>query len=80
MSAVVGQSRFLSALEAVANVVVGYALAVLAQFAVFPAFGLPVGLSQSLEIGAVFTALSLLRGYALRRLFNALGSGPFRWR
>ena len=52
---------------------VGYALAVATQFAVFPAFGLRVGVVENLSLGLVFTAVSLARGYALRRLFN-------RWR
>ena len=67
------QSRRMSALEALANVAVGYALAVATQFAVFPAFGLRVGFAENLGIGAIFTAVSLARSYALRRLFN-------RWR
>lgn len=74
------QSRRLSALEAIVNVAVGYGIAVLAQVAVFPIFDLNVSVAQNLQIGAVFTALSLLRSYALRRLFNAFGSGPLRWR
>ena len=67
------QSRCGSLIEAVTNTVVGYALAVATQFAVFPAFGLRVGVVENLGLGLVFTAVSLIRGYALRRLFN-------RWR
>ena len=67
------QSRRMSLLEAVANVAVGYAVAVATQFLVFPAFGLRVGFAENLGIGAIFTVVSLARSYALRRLFN-------RWR
>jgi hypothetical protein len=66
------QSRAMSALEAVTNVVVGYGLAVGLQLALFPVFGLQPTLGQSLKIGAWFTLLSLLRSYALRRLFERL--------
>lgn len=66
------QPRILSAVEAVANVAVGYGLAVATQVAVFPLFGLHVPLSDNLAIGAVFTVVSLVRSYALRRLFNRL--------
>ena len=52
-----------------ANVVVGYALAVGAQLLVFPLFGLQATLGQSLGIGAIFTLVSLVRGYQLRRVF-----------
>ena len=65
------QSRWLSFVEAVTNIVVGFGLAVLTQIIVFPLFGLHASLGENLAIGGIFTALSLIRGYALRRLFNA---------
>jgi hypothetical protein len=64
----------MSLVEAVANTVVGFGLAVLAQVAIFPVFGLQASLVQHLQIGATFTILSILRGYALRRAFEALRS------
>jgi hypothetical protein len=64
------QSRAMSLVEAVANVVVGFAVAVLAQMLVFPLFGLRASLDQNLGIGAIFTVVSLVRSYALRRVFN----------
>jgi hypothetical protein len=67
------QSRRLSLLEAVSNVVVGYALAVLTQLIVFPWFGLTASLQDNLAIGAAFVGVSLIRSYALRRVFE-------RWR
>jgi hypothetical protein len=36
--------------------------------------GIPVSLSQNIAIGAIFTAVSLARSYALRRTFNWLAS------
>lgn len=65
------QSRRHSALEAVANVAVGYAVACLTQVAVFPLFGIHVEPVDHLAIGGIFTVVSLVRSYALRRLFNA---------
>ncbi|ALI57064.1 hypothetical protein [Celeribacter marinus] len=67
------QSRRQSLIEAITNVVVGYALAVLTQIVVFPWFGLKVSLSDNLAIGAIFMLISLLRNYALRRLFERWG-------
>ena len=67
------QSRRLSLLEALTNVVVGYALALLTQLLVFPWFGLTVSLHDNFAIGAAFVGVSLIRGYALRRVFE-------RWR
>lgn len=67
------QSRRLSLIEAVTNVAVGYVLAVVTQILVFPWFGIHPSLGENLAIGSVFTGISLMRSYALRRLFE-------RWR
>ena len=64
------QSRSMSLAEAVARALFGYWIAVATQFAVFPLFGLAVGIIQNLGIGIVFTAVSVVRSYALRRLFE----------
>ena len=66
------RSRAMSLIEATANVVVGYLLAVLMQLVVFPLFGIEVSLLGNFALGAFFTAASLVRSYALRRLFEAL--------
>ncbi len=64
------QSRTMSLIEALANVVVGYGVAVATQVMVFPFFGLSVSLDQNLAMGLIFTTVSLVRSYALRRVFN----------
>ena len=64
------QSQRQSLIEAITNVAVGYALAVLTQIVVFPWFGLKVSLNDNLAIGAIFVIILLLRSYALRRLFE----------
>jgi len=66
------QSRRMSLIEAVTNVALGYALAVATQILVFPWFGLHASLGDNLVLGAVFTAISLVRGYALRRFFEVI--------
>ena len=53
------QSRFMSLVEAVANVIVGYGVAVATQILIFPIFGLHTTLAQNLKMGAVFTLVSL---------------------
>lgn len=66
------QSRLMSATEATVNVLVGYCVAVAAQIVVFPIFGLSVSLSQNFGIGLIFTVVSLVRSYLLRRIFANL--------
>jgi hypothetical protein len=62
----------MSLLEAFANVVAGYVMAVVTQAIVFPLFGLWMSIGVTLEIGAIFTAVSIARSFTLRRLFEAL--------
>ncbi|MFC3119853.1 DUF7220 family protein [Jhaorihella thermophila] len=66
------QSRTMSLVEAIANVAVGYVLAIATQIVVFPWFGIETGLAEHLTIGLAFVGVSLARGYLLRRLFEAL--------
>ena len=68
------QSRRMSLIEALSNVVIGYGVAVLTQIAVFPLFGLQVSLSDNLLIGALFTLVSVARSYAVRRMFERMRS------
>jgi hypothetical protein len=65
------QSRLMSAGEAITNVVIGFAIAIITQIVVFPAFGLAVSLTDNLWIGTIFPLVSLARSYVLRQQFNA---------
>jgi hypothetical protein len=62
----------MSLVESVANVIVGYGVAVVTQILIFPIFGLQTTLGQNLAMGAVFTIVSLARSFLLRRLFEAI--------
>jgi len=66
------QSRAMSLVEAIANVVVGYGVAVATQILIFPVFGLRATLAQNLTMGAIFTVVSIGRSFALRRVFEAI--------
>ena len=66
------QSRLMSLVESLANVLVGYGVAVATQMAVFPLFGLAVTVTENLLIGLIFTVVSIVRSYSLRRGFEAL--------
>lgn len=64
------QSRTQSLLESLANIAIGYIVALAGQFVVFPLVGVHASIGQNLTIGAAFTAISLARSYVLRRVFN----------
>ena len=66
------QSRLMSLVETVANVIVGYGVAVVTQILIFPVFGLHTTLAQNLKLGLVFTIVSIARSFALRRVFEAI--------
>ena len=66
------QTRLMSLVESVANVIVGYGVAVVTQILIFPVFGLHTTLAQNLKMGAVFTVVSIARSYLLRRLFERI--------
>ena len=42
------------------------------QILIFPVFGLHTTLAQNLKMGAVFTGISIVRSYVLRRLFERI--------
>lgn len=64
------QTRLQSAVESLANVAIGYAVAVASQMLIFPMFGIHVTLADNLLIGGYFTIISIARSYAVRRWFN----------
>ena len=59
------QTRWQSLVEAVTNIVVGCALAVLTQIIAFPLFGLHASLGENLLIGGLFTCISYQRSLGL---------------
>lgn len=65
------QTRLGSFIEAAANILIGYLVAVLSQLLIFPLFGIQIPLADNLLIGLWFTLISLIRSYVLRRWFNA---------
>lgn len=67
------QTRATSLLKSTVSTAVGFAVALGANALVLPWFGLSPSLSQNLVLTTIYTAISIARGYALERLFEALG-------
>lgn len=72
------QSKRQSMIEAIANVAIGYWVAVISQLVIFPWFGINLPLGENLLIGAWFTVISLIRSYLLRRGFNWIHAKQWR--
>lgn len=68
------QSRRLSLIETLAGVALGFCLSVAASLVVYPMFGHSFTLGQNMGITVIFTVISIARGYAVRRLFNWVGT------
>lgn len=66
------QSKLMSWVETCLNTAIGFGVAILAQILIFPLFGFSPPLSQNFMIAGLFTVVSIVRGYCLRRLFEAL--------
>jgi hypothetical protein len=66
------QRRRTSLLESVVNCAIGIGIAFAMQVILFPLFGIHISLSTSGLIAVVFTGISIVRSYLLRRLFEYL--------
>lgn len=67
------QSKKMSLLETCLSTFIGLAVAIWTQLICFPWFGIEIHLSQNFMIAGIFTVVSIIRGYLVRRLFNWLG-------
>lgn len=67
-----GQSHKHSFFESCSNVAIGFGIAVLTQIIVFPLFGIHTKPSSHFGIALIFTVVSLVRSYCLRRLWNGI--------
>ena len=64
------QTKKHSLAESIANVLVGYTVAVCSQILIFPFFDVHIPIEDNAIIGLWFTAISIGRSYALRRWFT----------
>ena len=65
------QSKLSSVIEVITNSVIGIITALLTQSAIYPLFGIYITTSSNVLITLIFTSISILRGYIVRRWFNS---------
>ena len=65
------QTKLESLAEVIINVIIGWGVGLLTQLVVFPIFDIHVTFSDQFWISVVFTVVSIVRSYAIRRWFNA---------
>lgn len=64
------QTKAQSAVESAANVSIGYCVSLVANATILPLFGISISTADNLAIGAIYTAISIVRSYCVRRAFN----------
>lgn len=67
------QSRTMSLIETVASIAIGFVVSLVITAVVMPAYGHDISVADNLQITAIFTVASILRGYFVRRFFVCLG-------
>ena len=65
-----GQTMRHSIMECWANIAIGFGINYAANLFVLPLAGLPVSAGGAFWIGAIFTGISVMRSFILRRWFN----------
>lgn len=67
------QSRLMSLTESLVNISIGLAVSLVANALILPLFfGVPVPLIDNLMMAGLYTGVSIIRSYAIRRLFEAI--------
>ena len=65
------QSKKQSLIESLTSTTIGIIIGIVLNLTILPIFGYPVSVSDSLWISLIFTAVSVIRGYIIRRVFNS---------
>ena len=65
------QSKKQSLIESLTSTTIGIIIGIVLNLTILPIFGYPVSLADSLWISLIFTAISVIRGYIIRRWFNS---------
>lgn len=64
------QTKLQSMIETLISIFIGFLIALLTQWIVFPLFDIQTSVQDDLIIVSIFTAVSIIRGYCIRRFFN----------
>jgi hypothetical protein len=69
------QTKLGSFVEAWANIAVGFTINYCANLLIFPLFGMHISPGANFLMGLIYTGISLVRSYIIRRWFNGLKFG-----
>ena len=66
------QTKTGSFIEAIANVVIGFGINFTANMIILPMFGFHISMGANFILGLLYTLISIVRSYCLRRVFNRI--------
>lgn len=64
------QSKRKSLEETIVNTASGFLVSLMIQLICFPWFGIKITMGENLLLTGIFTVASIVRGYAIRRVYN----------
>ena len=65
------QSKRESMVESLTSTTIGIIIGIVLNLIILPIFGYPVSVVDSLWISVIFTVISIIRSYIIRRWFNS---------
>ncbi len=65
------QTKLGSLYESLINIIIGWSINFTANMLIFPHFGWAISVEQNIWLGTIYTLISLIRSYVIRRWFNA---------
>ena len=65
------QTRLGSLIEVCINIAIGFTINFVMNLTLFPLFGWHITVTENLLLGVIYTVVSVIRGYVVRRWFEA---------
>ncbi len=66
------QTRLGSLIEVCINILIGFSINWIANMYILPLYGFAITGGQAFSMGLIFTVISVVRSYVIRRWFNAM--------
>ncbi len=64
------QTKLQSLIESITHTIIGLGTSIIIQLILYPMLSIPVSFGQNIIITSVFFAVSIVRQYVIRRIFN----------
>lgn len=68
------QSRKMSMFEIVTSTCIGLIVSLISNLVIFHIMNIPISMKENIGMTLFFTVVSVIRGYFVRRLFNAIAA------